>query len=83
MIEIKTGLIVDPWKVAAVKRVGEGQCAVFLDGHSAVDGGFLVDDDYIKIATDVLEARQEYDKAPNEEPEEDDEPELDEDEEEK
>jgi hypothetical protein len=67
MFEIDTGLIVDSWKVAAVKRVGEGKSAVFLDGQSPVDGGFLVEGDYIKIATDVLEARAEDDEEPEEE----------------
>ena len=63
MFEVETGLFVDPWQVVAVKRVGDGQCCVFLKGQSAVDGGFLVNDDALKIATDVLEARQDFDDA--------------------
>lgn len=77
MFEIEEGLIVDPWKVAAVKKVEEGKSAVFLDGQSPIDGGFLVEGDYVKIATDVLEARAEDDEEPAEdeetEPEEDEE----------
>ena len=77
MFEIADGLVVDPWKVSAVKKVGDGKSAVFLDGQSPIDGGFTIDKDYIEAATDVLEARQEDD----EEPDEEDETEAEEDEE--
>lgn len=66
MFEITDGLFVDPWKVVAVKRVGEGRCAVFFDGQSAMDGGFLIEEDALKIATDILEAREEFDEEPEE-----------------
>ncbi len=78
MFEIEEGFFVDPWKVAAVRRVGEGQCAVFLDGQSALDGGFLIHDDALKVTTDVMEAREEFG---DEEPEEEEETEQVEDEE--
>jgi hypothetical protein len=35
-------LWVDPELVAAIKAVGEGQCAVFFAGQSALADGFLV-----------------------------------------
>lgn len=79
MFEIDEGLFVDPWQVCVVKRVGDGQCAVFMKGQSAIDGGFLVNKDALEVATDVIEARQDDDET--EEVDEDD-PDEDDDEEE-
>jgi hypothetical protein len=68
MLEIDTGLFVDPWEVAVVKAVGKGQCAIFMKGASPVDGGFLIEKDALEAATDVVEARRDDD---DEEPDED------------
>ena len=68
MFEIDDGLFLDPWAVVAIKSVGVGQCAVFLKGQSAIDGGFLVNKPALEAATDVLEARQDDDE-PDEEDE--------------
>ena len=42
IIDISEDLAVLAQNVAAVKRIGDESCAVFLVGQSAVDGGFLV-----------------------------------------
>lgn len=67
MFEIDDGLFLDPWAVVAVKSVGEGKCAVYLKGQSAVDGSFLVNKPALEAATDVMEARQEFDEQPGDE----------------
>jgi len=72
MLEIDTGLFVDPWEVAVVKVVGKGQCAIFLKGASPVDGGFLIEKDALEAATDVVEARRDDDDEETEEEEDDD-----------
>jgi hypothetical protein len=58
MIEIQDGLYIQPHKVIAVKSssLQKHHCTIFLSGHSAVDGGFVVDRD----AEDVVD---EIDKA--------------------
>ena len=42
-IDIAPDLAVLPCNVGAVKRLGSEECAVFLCGQSAADGGFKVD----------------------------------------
>jgi hypothetical protein len=57
MFEIDDGLFIDPWQVAAVKKLGDNTCVVFLKGMSTKDG-FTIEKDALEAATDVLEARQ-------------------------
>lgn len=56
VIELSPDLVVRPSAIAAVKRVGKNQCAVFLRGQSAVDGGFLAERDY----EDVVEEWEQF-----------------------
>lgn len=42
IIDISENLAVLAQNVAAVKKIDEDSCVVFLVGQSAVDGGFLV-----------------------------------------
>ena len=65
MFEIDTGLFIDPWQVAAVKKLGDNTCVVFLKGMSTKDG-FTIEKDALEAATDVLEARQDEDDEPDE-----------------
>ena len=65
MFEIDDGLYVDPWEVAAVKKLGDNTCVVFLKGMSTKDG-FIIEKDALEAATDVLEARQDEDDEPDE-----------------
>lgn len=53
MIEIVEGLFIQPHKVIAVKAspLEEDHCTIFMSGHSAVDGGFVVD----RSAEDVVD----------------------------
>lgn len=50
LIQIVEGFWCDPEKVSAVKATGEDACALFLDGQSAMDGGFHLEHDAEKIA---------------------------------
>jgi hypothetical protein len=56
VIELGDGFYVQPSKVAAVKDVGDGKCAVFTEGQSAIDGGFLVEGEAVDIADKIDEA---------------------------
>ena len=59
MIEIGQGLFIQASKVVAVKDVGDGKCAVFTEGQSAVDGGFTVDGEAIDVAEKIDDALDE------------------------
>lgn len=55
-IEIDDGLAVIPCPGMVLKRVGEDQCALFLPGQSAVDGGFLIDRPMDEVQEEIDEA---------------------------
>lgn len=58
LIDISPDLAVLPCLVGAVRRLGEEQCAVYLAGQSAADGGFKVDrtwEDVVGELNDELE----------------------------
>jgi hypothetical protein len=53
LIDISPDLAVAAQHVAAVRKIDDGSCEVFLVGQSAVDGGFKVDEPWDRIISDV------------------------------
>jgi hypothetical protein len=53
LIDISPDLAVAANHVAAVRDLGDGKCAVFLVGQSAMDGGFTVDRGWTDVVGDV------------------------------
>jgi hypothetical protein len=53
LIDISPDLAVAAQHVAAVKKINEESCAVFLVGQSAVDGGFLVSEPWDRVVGDI------------------------------
>lgn len=53
LIDISSDLAVAANHVAAVRRIDDESCAVFLVGQSATDGGFLVNEPWDRIISDV------------------------------
>jgi hypothetical protein len=61
MIELVDGVFVQPEKVALIRALGTGKCAVFTDGQSAVDGGFLIEMEAVDAADKIDEALEDED----------------------
>jgi hypothetical protein len=59
LIELGEGFFVNPEDVAVVKATGEGKCALFTVGQSAVDGGFHIPYDAQEISQHVNDACEE------------------------
>lgn len=62
MIEIQDGLYVAAEHVTFIKEVDEKSCSVWVVGQSATDGGFLIPKSALEMATDVLEAKKEWEE---------------------
>jgi len=59
MIELTDRFFIQPSKVAVIKDIGDGKCAVFVEGQSAVDGGFTVEGEAVEIAEKIDDALDE------------------------
>lgn len=57
LTQLVTGFWVDPEKVAVVRETDDdGKCVLFLEGQSAVDGGFTLNYPAEQVAQQVNEA---------------------------
>jgi len=71
MIQLVPGFWVNPELVAIVKETGEDECALFISGQSATDGGFHLPykaEQVAEVIDDALFGEEETDE---DEPEED------------
>jgi len=72
MIELADGIFIAPEHVVAVKKIDDGQCALFFIGQSAVDGGFLLPysaEEVSEAINDALFGEEEIDEDDQEEDE--------------
>lgn len=59
MIEIAPGMWIAPEHVAVVRDAGRGKCQMFTVGQSAVDEGFLIEEDAEAVVEDIENAKEE------------------------
>ena len=60
LIELVEGFWVDPERVAVVKATGKKKCALFLEGQSAIDGGFTLDFPAEEVAVHINDGIDDY-----------------------
>jgi hypothetical protein len=78
LVEITPGFYADPFDISIVRETGDGNCAAFTKGQSAVDGGFKLEYGAEQVVEEVNKARLEQEFGPEDEDgEEDDEEEDD------
>ena len=52
MLEVDDGIYLSPEHVTMIKSAGEGKCALWVTGQSALDG-FVLDRDAKELAEDI------------------------------
>lgn len=58
LIELVEGFFVRPEDVVVVKATGDGGCALFTVGQSAVDGGFRLPFSAAEVAEELNDAEE-------------------------